>query len=139
MRTSWPPDVDPAPRLLVVPPDVESLDEAHAAIEMWEHYSAKTLDPSQRLVVEVIMATRSDGRWAAATTGRAMARQNGKGDEIEVVELWGLVQRGERILHTVHDAVLLTTQAQQRLLSVLESSPDLRSRITPSGGAPANR
>ena len=130
MRTSWPPDVDPAPGLLVVPPDVESLDEAHAAIEMWEHYSAKTLDPSQRLVVEVLMATRSDGRWAAATTGRAMARQNGKGDEIEVVELWGLVQRGERILHTVHDAVLLTTQAQQRLLSVLESSPDLRSRIT---------
>ena len=81
MRTSWPPDVDPAPRLLVVPPDVESLDEAHAAIEMWEHYSAKTLDPSQRFVVEVIMATRSDGRWAAATTGRAAlpGRSSGPG------------------------------------------------------------
>lgn len=77
------------------------------------------------------MATGPDGRWAAATTGREMPRQNGKGDEIEVVELWGLVQRGEAILHTVHEAVLLTTQAQQRMLSVLDHR-DLRGRVEKS-------
>ena len=55
-----------------------------------------------------------------------MSRQNGKGDEIEVVELWGLVQRAEAILHTVHDAVLLASQTQQRMLSVLEGHADLR-------------
>jgi hypothetical protein len=110
----------------VVPPDVASLDEAHAAIELWEHYSRKRLDPSQRLVVEVMMAQRADGMWAASTTGREMSRQNGKGDEVEVVELWGLVQRAEAILHTVHDAVLLASQTQQRMLSVLEGSADLR-------------
>lgn len=71
------------------------------------------------------MAQREDGLWAASTTGREMSRQNGKGDEIEVVELWGLVQRSEAILHTVHDAVLLATQTQQRLLSVLDHR-DLR-------------
>src|SRR5690606_25396502 len=97
----------------------------HAAIELWEHYSRKTLDPVQRLTVEVMMATTTDDRWAAATTGREMPRQNGKGDELEVVELWGLTQRGEAILHTVHDAVLLASQAQQRMLSVLDHA-DLR-------------
>ena len=73
------------------------------------------------------MATDAEGRWAAATTGREMPRQNGKGDEVEVVELWGLIQRGECILHTVHDAVLLASQAQQRMLAVLDHA-ELRSR-----------
>lgn len=119
-------DVETAPALLVVAPAAANLDEAHAAIELWEHYSRKVLDPAQRLTVEVMMAQAADGRWAAATTGREMPRQNGKGDEIEVVELWGLVQRSESILHTVHDAVLLASQAQQRMLGVLESHGDLR-------------
>jgi hypothetical protein len=113
----------------VLPPAVASLDEAHAAIELWEHYSHKTLDPTQRLVVEVMMAQRGDGDWAASTTGREMPRQNGKGDEVEVVELWGLVQRAEAILHTIHDAVLLATQTQSRMLGVLEGHPDLRRRV----------
>ncbi len=71
------------------------------------------------------MATDAEGLWAAPTTGREMPRQNGKGDEIEVVELWGLVQRAERILHTIHDAVLLATETQSRLLSVIDGHPDL--------------
>lgn len=121
-------DVTPAPRLLVLPPDAVSLDEALAAIELWEHYSGKTLDSTQRLAVFVMMAEAADGRWAASSTGREMPRQNGKGDEIEVVELWGLVQRAESILHTVHDAVLLASQAQQRMLAVLDHK-DLRRRV----------
>lgn len=112
--------------MLVLPPDVASLDEANAAIKLWEYYKRRTLDPSQRLTVQVMMATNSAGLWAATTTGREMSRQNGKGDEVEVVELWGLVQRSERILHTVHDAVLLATETQSRLLSVLEGHADLR-------------
>lgn len=128
MSISWSLDVEPAPRILVLPPGAASLDEAHAAIELWEHYSGKTLDPTQRLVVEVMMAEGSSDRWAAATTGREMPRQNGKGDEIEVPELWGLVQRSEAILHTVHDAVLLASQAQQRMLHMLDH-PDLRRRV----------
>ena len=129
MSISWHLDAETAPALLVVPPAAVSLDEAHAAIELWEHYSGKVLDPAQRLTVEVMMAQGADGRWAAATTGREMPRQNGKGDEVEVVELWGLVQRAEAILHTVHDAVLLASQAQQRMLGVLEGNADLRRRV----------
>lgn len=112
--------------MLVLPPDVSDLGEAEAAIELWEHYSRKRLDDTQRLTVQVMMAQTAAGRWAAATTGREMPRQNGKGDEVEVVELWGLVQRSEAILHTVHDAVLLASQAQQRMLGVLEGHGDLR-------------
>jgi hypothetical protein len=123
---SWLNDVEPAPGVLVRPGGAVSLDEAGSAIELWEHYSGKRLDPAQRQTVEIIMATDAAGRWAASTTGRCEPRQNGKGDEIEVVELHGLVQRGEAILHTVHDAVLLASQAQQRMLSVLEGHPDLR-------------
>gem|GEM_PF-2304324 len=74
------------------------------------------------------MAQTESGTWAASTTGREMPRQNGKGDEVEVVELWGLVQRNEAILHTIHDAVLLATQTQQRMLTVLEH-PDLRRKV----------
>lgn len=126
MSISWHLDVEPSPQILVLPPAAVSLDEAHAAIDLWEYYKRRTLDGPQRLVVEVMMATGRDGLWAAATTGREMPRQNGKGDEIEVVELWGLVQRAERILHTVHDAVLLATETQSRLLSMIEGHPDLR-------------
>jgi hypothetical protein len=121
-------NADPAPSILVLPPAAASLDEAHAAIELWEHYKRRTLDSAQRLAVEVMMAQDAVGNWAAPTTGREMPRQNGKGDEIEVVELWGLVQRAEAILHTIHDAVLLATQTQGRMLDVL-SRPDLKPRI----------
>ena len=129
LSINWQLDAEPSPAILVLPRAAASLDEAHAAIELWEHYSRKRADPTQRLAVEVMMAQRSDGRWAAGTTGREMPRQNGKGDELEIVELWGLVQRGESILHTIHDAVLLATQTQQRMLGVLEGHPDLRSKV----------
>jgi hypothetical protein len=125
---NWQRDAEPKPAILVLPPDAASLDEADAAIEMWEFYSRKTLDPTQRLWVQAVMSQRADKRWAAQTTGRAMARQNGKGDELEVPEFWGLVQRSEAILHTIHDAVLLATQTQQRMLGLLEHR-DLRPKV----------
>jgi hypothetical protein len=129
LSTSWLRDVEPIPRILVLPPGGVDLGEAAAAIELWQHYSGKILDPAQVLAVQVMMAQGPDGRWAAMTTGREMPRQNGKGDEIEVVELWGLVQRSEAILHTVHDAVLLASQTQQRMLGVLEGHADLRRKV----------
>ena len=69
MSINWLLDVEPSPAILALPPAAATLDEAHAAIEMWEHYTHKTLDPAQRLTVEVMMAQAADGRWAAATTG----------------------------------------------------------------------
>ena len=129
MSINWQLDVNPMPTILVLPPDAVSLDEADAAIELWEHYRKRKLDSTQRLVVYVMMAENAKNEWAAKTTGREMPRQNGKGDEVEVVELWGLVKRAEAILHTVHEAALLATQTQQRMLGVLEGHADLRKRV----------
>jgi hypothetical protein len=124
LSISWQSDVVPRPAILVLPPGADSLDEAHAAVQQWEFYSGKTLDSSQRLTVEVMMA-ESGGRWAARTTGREMPRQNGKGDELEVVELWGIVQRGESILHTAHELTTVSS-AHGRMVSLIEGHADLR-------------
>ncbi len=43
------------------------------------------------------------GKWAAATCGLAVARQNGKNGVIEVRELFGMVELGEKFLHTAHE------------------------------------
>ena len=131
MSISWPTAVSPAPALVALPVGAASLDEANAAIELWEHYKGRTLDDGQRLDVAVMLATRDDGLWAASVTGHEKPRQSGKGDSIEVVEFWGLTQRSERILHTIHDAVLLATETQSRMLSLLEH-PDLRRLVSRS-------
>lgn len=119
----------PAPSLVALPTGVASLDEADAAIELWEHYRGRSLDPGQRLDVQVMLAVRSDGLWAAGVTGHEKPRQSGKGDSIEVVEFWDLTQRSARILHTIHDAVLLATETQSRMLSLFEH-PDLRRLVS---------
>lgn len=117
------------PALCVLPPAAASLDEAHAAVEQWEFYSRKTLDPPQRLAVEIMMAEDASGRWAARTTGREEPRQNGKGDELEVVEMWGLSQRGEAILHTAHELNTVSS-AHQRMVGLL-SHRDFSGRRRP--------
>lgn len=116
---------EPLPAVVVHPPGAASLDEAHAAIEQWEHYSGRVLDSGQRLAVEHMMAESASMRWAARTTGRTMARQNGKGDEIEVVEAWGLTQRAEAIVHTAHE-IPTAKKAHERLVAHIEGNSDLR-------------
>lgn len=129
MSMSWQ-QSEPAPGLCVHPPGVASLDEAHAAIEQWEHYSRKSLDTAQRLAVEHMMAENGKGRWAARTTGRTVPRQNGKGDELEVVESWGITQRAEAIVHTAHE-IPTAKSAHERMVALMESHPDLRRRLKP--------
>ncbi|MPZ14275.1 MAG: hypothetical protein GEU73_07600 [Chloroflexi bacterium] len=79
-------------------------------------------------MVELMMAEDESGRWAARTTGRGESRQNGKGDELEVMEAWGLVQRGEWVLHTAHE-LATAKSAQRRLVDFLELHKDLRRLI----------
>jgi hypothetical protein len=136
LSTNWH-ESEPRPALAVHPLDADNLDEAHSAIELWEHYSGKALDSAQRLAVELVMAETSDGRWAAQTTGRAVSRQNGKGDEIEVVEAWGAVARGEWIIHTTHEEPV-AKRAFERMVGFLSSHPDLERKVekTIAGNGP---
>ena len=119
----------PRPLLIVHPRAAASLDEAHAAIEAWEFYSRKRLDQSQRLAVELMMAETADRMWAAPTTGRCVSRQNGKGDEVEVPEFWGILNRGEVVLHTTHGDGTAKA-AHERMVALVEGHRDLRNRVS---------
>lgn len=124
--TNWQPVASPKPALIVRPRGAVSLDEAHLAIDLWEFYSHKTLDPGQRAAVELAMA-EVRGRWAARTTALAEPRQNGKGDVCEVVESWGLLQRAEAIVHTAHE-VPTATSAHARMADFM-AHPELRRKV----------
>lgn len=125
---NWQPVESPKPALLVRPRGAVSLDEAHLAIEQWEFYSRKTLDPGQRAAVELMMAENRKGRWAARTTGLSEPRQNGKGDVIEVVESWGLLQRAEAIVHSAHE-IPTAKSAHLRLVDFLQHR-DLQRKLS---------
>jgi len=127
MSMNWQ-HVEPMPAIVVLPPAAASLDEAHLAVDLWEFYTDKVADPSQRLAVEIMMAKNAAGSWAARTTGREMPRQNGKGDELEIVELWGIVQRGEAIVHSAHELNTVSS-AFERMQGVLDGHRDLRNKV----------
>ena len=78
MSINWQLGAEPRPTILVLPPAAASLDEAHAAIELWEHYSGKTLDPTQRLVVDALESYGPGGLWLTLEALIVMGRQSGK-------------------------------------------------------------
>ena len=61
-----------------------------------------TPDPWQQIVLDDWLAEKA-GRWASLTCGLSVPRQNGKNALIEVRELFGMVGRGEKFLHTAHE------------------------------------
>lgn len=60
-------------------------------------------DPWQALILDDWLAFRLDGKWACSRCGLSVPRQNGKNGVIEVRELFGMVELGEKILHTAHE------------------------------------
>lgn len=99
------------PRVHVEPPSDESFGDLAAAFAA--DYGL-TADPWQRLVLDAWLAERG-GRYAALTCGLSCSRQNGKNGIIEIRELFGMVGRGEKILHTAHE-VKTARKAFKRLL-----------------------
>lgn len=77
-------------------------------------------DPWQRRVLDAWLAERGDGRWAASRAGLAVPRQNGKNALLEVRELYGMVELGERFLHTAHE-VKTARKAFLRLVGFVEN------------------
>ena len=61
------------------------------------------LDDWQQLVLDDWLAVDEFGLWASLTAGLSCPRQNGKNGILEVRELFGMVGRGEKILHTAHE------------------------------------
>jgi phage terminase large subunit-like protein len=63
------------------------------------------------------------GRWAPLTCGLSVPRQNGKNALIEIRELFGMVGRGEKFLHTAHE-VKTARKAFKRLQHFFGTKPD---------------
>lgn len=59
-------------------------------------------DDWQADVLHDWLAVDGTGRFAALKCGLSCPRQNGKNGALEIRELFGLVGRGEKILHTAH-------------------------------------
>lgn len=92
------PSGSPAPRLRVAPPAEDTYGDL--AVDFAGDYGL-TADDWQRLILDDWLAV-SGGRWASLKCGLSVARQNGKNAALEIRELFGMVGRGEQILHTAH-------------------------------------
>ena len=123
------------PQIQHLPADVHSLAVAEECIELAEAYGP-SLDESQRITLRAWMGTRADGTWSARDCVHAMSRQNGKGDELQARELYGLTVIGEPMIHTAHE-LETSKNAHLRLVSTFENYDDLRrlvSRVTYGNG-----
>jgi hypothetical protein len=79
-------------------------------------------DPFQSLVLEDWLArVAKNGKWASLTCACALPRQNGKNAILEMRELFGIVQLGEKFLHTAHE-VKTARKAFLRLASFFENT-----------------
>lgn len=88
-----------APRLRVAPNRAETYGDLAAYLS--SDYGLVP-DDWQREIVDDWLGETKDGRWASLTCGLSVPRQNGKNGALEVRELFGLVGRGEKVLHTAH-------------------------------------
>ena len=76
-----------------------------------------TLDPWQSDIVSCWLAKDEAGEYVVTSAGLSMPRQNGKNICLEAREFFGMVVKGERILHTAHQ--VRTTKKSFRRLAVL--------------------
>ena len=85
------------------------------------------LDDWQAEIVRGVLR-ESHGVWSASQAGLVVARQSGKGQILVALELFGLFELGEQILHTAH-AVKTSSDAFRRLWAVIQSFPELACRV----------
>jgi len=78
-------------------------------------------DEWQRFVLEDWLARSGrGGKFASLTCGLSVPRQNGKNAILEMRELFGMIQLGEKFLHTAHE-VKTARKAFLRLASFFEN------------------
>lgn len=101
----------------MTPPAASNL--ADDAIYLASSYGL-TPDDWQEQILRGWLGRRADGKWAASRVGISVPRQNGKNAALEVRELFGMVDQGERILHTAHE-VKTARKAFLRLLEFFDN------------------
>ena len=89
-----------SPRLHVAPLAVDSFGDL--AGDLAAAYGLVP-DPWQQGILDDWLSADEFGLWSSLTCGLACPRQNGKNAILEIRELFGMVGRGEKILHTAHE------------------------------------
>lgn len=102
------------PRIRIEPHRAAS-DGDDAAMLMKEYGSE--MDPWQKLVLDCWLGTDEHGTYTTTSAGLSVPRQNGKNVCLEARELFGLVAKGEKILHTAHQ-VKTSKKSFRRLASI---------------------
>lgn len=87
-----------APRLHIAPRAADTYGDI--AADFAGDYGLQPDDWQQTILDDWLAETKS--RWTSLTCGLSVPRQNGKNGAIEIRELFGMVGRGEKILHTAH-------------------------------------
>jgi len=77
------------------------------------------LDAWQEDIVRGILR-ETGGTWSASQAGLVVGRQNGNGQVLLALELYGLLVLGEQVLHTAH-AVKTFSDAFRRLWAVIQT------------------
>lgn len=90
------------PRLQIEPRRMYT--DGTAAAMLMDAYGVP-LDDWQRLVIDCWLGKDGDGSYSTLSAGLAVPRQNGKNVCLEAREFFGMVIRGEKILHTAHQVV----------------------------------
>ncbi|MFF2115271.1 hypothetical protein, partial [Rhodococcus koreensis] len=90
------------PRIRIAPDDTYLDTFGPEAVAFAAKYGL-VADPWQAFILDDWLAFRLDGKWACSRCGLSVPRQNGKNGVIEIRELFGMVELGEKILHTAHE------------------------------------
>lgn len=75
--------------------------EGKESIDLYNS-TGRTAQEWQELMMYDILAKDEDELWTHSKFGYSIPRRNGKNEIVAIRELYGLIQVGERILHTAH-------------------------------------
>jgi phage terminase large subunit-like protein len=98
-------------------------------LSSWRAMAGLHLDPWQKFVIVNGMAQNGRGKYAAFEVGFNVARQNGKGGILEIIELAGCICSNEPMqIHSAHQFDT-SQEAFRRLLTLIEQTPELDRRV----------
>lgn len=122
------------PRIELRPANISSFELGVDAAWVMEQVG-KALLPWQEYVVSLILAQRSDGRFAAFETALNVPRQNGKNVVVEARELYGLFLDPDckTITHSAHE-YRTAKNAFEIMQALVRHTPMLWSRVLGSEG-----
>lgn len=124
-----------APRYAWFPPCARSL--GRECIDFWKA-AGGSLFEWQEFTIEGILGLDDDDRWVSADDGLCVARQNGKDEVLQPIELFVAFELGhafgyDLVMHTAHE-VPTALEHQLRLEEVIQNAPELHAKVKDVGG-----